>query len=248
DEFAMRQAVLERTGLDAARLLINMSHTHAGPNMNSTATDKQGYEYVKPHLAHLANQIGDAILEARKRAASAWVAWGYGKSALAANRDYFDVDEGRWACGFNPGHHADDTLLVGRVTDDGGRIMATLVNYACHPTTLAWENHLLSPDYAGAMRAVLEREYGAPALFLQGASGDLAPRDNYVGDAGVADRNGRQLGFAAAAAIEALPPPGQQFVYTGIVESGTALGSWAYAPISPEQLDKSRQLEASVLE
>jgi hypothetical protein len=29
-------------------------------------------------------------------------------------------------------------VLVGRVCDDGGRIVATIVNYACHPTTLAW--------------------------------------------------------------------------------------------------------------
>ena len=88
------------------------------------------------------------------------------------------------------------------------RSLATLFNYACHPTTLAWENRLLSPDYIGAAREVLEHAFGAPALFLQGASGELAPRDDYVGDTAVADRNGRQLGHAAAAAIEALPPAG----------------------------------------
>ena len=99
-------------------------------------------------------------------------------------------------------------------------MLATLFNYACHPTTLAWDNRLLSPDYIGAAREVLEQAFGAPALFFHGASGDLAPRDDYVGDASVADRNGRQLGYAAAAAIENLPPPGTQFVYTGIVAVG----------------------------
>ena len=46
----------------------------------------------------------------------------------------------------------------------------------------------------------------------------------------VADSNGRQLGYAAAAAIESLPPPGTDFVYTGIVASGANLGAWEYQP------------------
>ena len=128
--------------------------------------------------------------------------YGYGRCGLATNRDFWDEDAERFACGYNPDAPADDTLLVARVTDDAGAVLATLFNYACHPTTLAWDNRLLSPDYVGAAREVLEQAFGAPALFLHGASGELAPRDDYVGDTAVADRNGRQLGYAAAAAIE----------------------------------------------
>ena len=156
------------------------------------------------------------------------------------------MEAGRFACGYNPGAPADDTLLVARVSDDGGTTLATLFNYACHPTTLAWENRLLSPDYIGAAREVLETAFGAPALFLHGASGELAPRDDYVGDAAVADRNGRQLGHAAAAAIEALPPPGTRFVYTGIVASGANLGTWEYRPSEPAQLAEAARVEAQV--
>ena len=123
---------------------------------------------------------------------------------------------------------------------------ATLFNYACHPTTLAWENRLLSPDYIGAAREVLENAFDAPALFFQGASGELAPRDDYVGDTAVADRNGRQLGHAAAAAIENLPPPGTRFVYTGIVASGANLGTWEYQPCDAGQLPAAEQLAARV--
>jgi hypothetical protein len=46
----------------------------------------------------------------------------------------------------------DDTLLVGRIVDSSGQHSATIVNYACHPTTLAVENDLISPDYLGALR------------------------------------------------------------------------------------------------
>src|SRR6185503_5155147 len=106
----------------------------------------------------------------------------------------------------NPAVKADDTLVVGRITaDDDGRVLGTLVNYACHPTTLAWENRLISPDYVGAMREVVEAHTGGgPCLFLQGASGELAPAHQYVGDTAVADRHGRRLGFSALAALEGM--------------------------------------------
>ena len=238
------RSVLERTGLGEAELLIQMSHTHAGANTNSRLEGKPGTELIAPYLEHLAAQVGDAVLEARSTAAEAFVTYGYGRCGLAANRDLWDASAERFACGYNPEGEADDTLLVARATDREGRTLATLFNYACHPTTLAWDNHLLSPDYIGAAREVLEAAFDAPALFLQGASGELAPRDDYVGDAAVADRNGRQLGHAAAAAIEALPPPGTRFAYTGIVASGANLGTWEYRPCEPEQLTSGSRLEA----
>jgi hypothetical protein len=246
DEQKLRATILERTGLDEASLLINMSHTHAGANVNSQLTDKPGVELIEPYIEHLTEQIGAAILEAREAAAPAWVTYGTGRCALATNRDLWDAAAERFACGYNPDESADDTLLVARVTSDTGEVRATLFNYACHPTTLAWENRLLSPDYIGAAREVLEQAFGAPALFFQGASGDLAPRDDYVGDSSVADRNGRQLGYAAAAAIESLPPPGTQFVYTGIVASGANLGAWEYQPCDATQRHASEQLTARV--
>ena len=223
-----------------------MSHTHAAANANSQLAYKPGVELIRPYLDGLAEHIAGAIIEARSAASEAIVTYGYGRCGLATNRDLWDEDAGRFACGFNPGAPADDTLLVARVTTGGGEIVATLFNYACHPTTLAWDNRLLSPDYVGAAREVLEQAFDAPALFFHGASGELAPRDDYVGDTAVADRNGRQLGHAAAAAIEALPPPGTRFVYTGIVASGANLGTWEYQPCTPAQLEESTRIVAQL--
>jgi hypothetical protein len=244
DEQAVRAAVRERAGLGEAEVLVQLSHTHAGANTNSRLEGREGTELLAPYLERLTAEVSDAVAEAQAAATEAFVTYGQGRCGLAANRDFWDGEEGRWACGYNPDGPADDTVLVARVTDTGGRTLATLFNYACHPTTLAWENRLLSPDYVGAAREVLEQAFGAPALFLQGASGELAPRDDYVGDPAVADRNGRQLGHAAAAAVEALPPPGTRFVYTGIVASGANLGTWGYRPCEPEQLVAAGRLEA----
>jgi hypothetical protein len=109
------------------------------------------------------------------------------------------------------------------------------VNYACHPTTLAWENTLISPDFPGAMREVVEGATGVPCLFLQGASGDLGPREGFVGDVTVADRNGRQLGHAALATLETLGTPGTRFQYAGPVVSGATLGAWTYQKLGENE-------------
>ena len=246
DERTLRSSIIERAGIDETELLIAMSHTHAGANANSQLADRPGVELIQPYLDQLADTVGDAVLEARSSAATALITYGTGRCALATNRDLWDSAAGRFACGYNPAVPADDTLLVARVTGEDGATLATLFNYACHPTTLAWENRLLSPDYVGAARGVLENAFGAPALFLHGASGELGPRDNYVGDAAIADRNGRQLGYAAAAAIEALPPPGTRFVYAGIVASGANLGTWEHRPCETSQIVSSSRLDAQL--
>ncbi len=139
-----------------------------------------------------------------------------------------------WACGYDPATPADDTVLIARAHAEDGTLLATLVNYACHPTTLAWDNTLISPDYPGAMRETIEAATGGPCLFLQGASGELGPVEGYVGDTSVADRNGRQLAYAALSAIESLPAPNTRFEYTGPVVSGATLGEWKHNELPEE--------------
>jgi hypothetical protein len=109
------------------------------------------------------------------------------------------------------------------------------VNYACHPTTLAWQNKLISPDYIGAMRETVETETNAPCLFLQGASGELAPREQYVGDVAVADAHGRQLGYAVLSTLANMFPPQSAFEYSHVVESGAPLAVWQRVPAEADK-------------
>ena len=44
--------------------MINMSHTHAGANVNSQLRDKPGAELIQPYLDHLGEQIREAIVAA----------------------------------------------------------------------------------------------------------------------------------------------------------------------------------------
>ncbi|MEX0675951.1 MAG: hypothetical protein WD063_02670 [Pirellulales bacterium] len=233
---ALRAAVCRKSGLELDQLHVALSHTHAAGLMDPGRASLPGGELIAPYLDLLAERIGEAASEALGLLRPVRIVYGAGRCALAAHRDFWDAENGWFVCGYNPGGPADDTVLVARIADEQSRMVATVVNYACHATTLAWDNTLLSPDYVGAMRELVENATGAPCVFLQGASGDLGPRRGYVGDVAVADRNGRELGYAALAALESLGPPGTRFEYTGPVVSGATLGTWDYRPLEPDKL------------
>lgn len=217
-------------------VMVCLSHTHGSGWMSRTRGSLPGGELIGPYLDMLADVCEHVAKKAVGSAHPATLVFGNGRCDLARQRDYYDPDSKQFVCGFNPGGTSDDTVIVARAIDDAtGDTLGTVVNYACHPTTLAWANTLISPDYVGAMRETVEANTGAPCLFLQGASGDLGPLDGYVGDARVADRNGRQLGFAVLAALEALPPPSTHFDFAGPVVSGAVLGSWEHVPCSDDE-------------
>ncbi|RIK83766.1 MAG: hypothetical protein DCC68_03000 [Planctomycetota bacterium] len=231
----LRAEVCRTAGLQSDELHIAFSHTHATGLMDRSRAQLPGGELIGPYLDELAAKIADAARETLENLADARIVYGAGRCKLAANRDQFDAARGAWVCGYNSVGEADDTVLVARIEKASGESIAAVVNYACHPTTLAWQNTLISPDYVGALREVIEREHGGLCLYLHGASGDLGPREGFTGDTAVADRNGRQLGYAALAALAALPPADMRFEYAGPVVSGATIGTWQYTPISADE-------------
>jgi hypothetical protein len=229
DVTAIRNRVSRVAPVRSDHVHVTVSHTHASGWMSRSRAGFPGGELIDDYLKRVMHVCADLALAAADAARPATIVYGIAQCNLAGHRDYFDGT--RFVCGFNPAGPADDTVLVGRVIADDGSTLGTLVNYACHPTTLAWQNTLLSPDFVGAMREVVEQHTGAPCVFLQGASGDLGPRDGFVGDVAVADRNGRQVGFVALSGLEALPPAGTWFNYVGPVVSGATLGIWKHQPV-----------------
>jgi hypothetical protein len=233
---ALLDSVSAAANVGRDELTVFFSHTHGAGLMGWERRELPGGDLIPPYLDDLAAKIAGLIGEAAARLEPATVVYGRGRSDLATNRDFLDESRAKYVCGFNPAGLADDTVLVGRIVGGSNRTLATIVNYACHPTTLAWENTLISPDYVGAMREVVETATGAPCCFIQGASGDIGPREGFVGDVDVADRNGRRLGFAALAAIEALPEPGLNYSYVGPVVSGATLGIWRHQPETADRI------------
>jgi len=242
DDLAVRGEVIKALGIEENQLQLHLTHTHAGPSTASDIAHLEGGELVGPYHQFAIQEIVAACKEAASSAKAAVITWGYGKCDLATNRELpcGDID----IVGFNPGEPADDTLTVGRLCDTSGKIIGTVVNYACHPTTLAWKNSKVSPDFVGEARDIVQGATGAPMLFLQGASGDLAPRDNYSGDTEVADRNGRILGHATLATLAKMITSGKRMRFREAVDSGALLGDWE--EIDHQMSDKTNGLRLDI--
>jgi hypothetical protein len=228
----IRGSVAAAAAVRPEQVFVTLSHTHAAGLMSRSRSHLPGGELIGPYLDEIAELCGALAGEALAARKPATIVYGQGRCNLAANRDYFDEERNQFVCGFNPSGKADDTVLVAMILDEYEALVATVVNYACHPTTLAWQNTQISPDYVGSLREVIERDLPAPCLFLQGASGDLGPRVGFVGDQPTADLNGFQLAHSALAALFSLPNSrGSQFVYAGPVVSGATIGTWHYQPL-----------------
>jgi hypothetical protein len=228
----IRQAASAASGIAPENVHVALSHTHGAGFMARSRANFPGGDLIGPYLDVVAEEVALLAVEAKEHRTPSAIVFGTGRCSLAAHRDFHDEVAGHFVCGFNPSGPADDTLTVARIVGEGGKTLGTLVNYACHPTTLAWDNTAISPDWVGAMREVVENATGGPCLFLQGASGDLGPREGYVGDHSLADRNGRQVAYAAMATLEALPQPGTRYEYAGPVLSGCWIGTWKHVPAS----------------
>ncbi|MDA1178705.1 MAG: hypothetical protein O2931_07905, partial [Planctomycetota bacterium] len=233
-------AIETRASVLRHQTAIVCSHTHAAGFLALDRESLPGGEFIPDYLQRMSEKVAQLVADALNSMQDATISYGTGWCDLAAHRDQWDEQRQHYVCGHSPLTEADRTLLLGVVHDNHDRRIGAIVNYACHPTTLAWDNTQISPDFPGAMRDMVEEKMGCPCVFLQGASGDLGPRQGFLGDTSVADRNGRQLGYAALTIEEGMLRGGTRFVYQGVVESGAAIGNWAVEHIDRTSSDPSQ--------
>ena len=241
----IKQSLSAATGLDPEQIVIYFTHTHAAGLMDSSRAEIPGGELIAPYLAEIGEKMSISAATLADSLEEMWLTTSNGHCSLAQNRDYWDETNNSYVCGYNPLGAADSTVMVIRLCDLEGDVRTVLVNYGCHPTTLAWDNQLISPDYVGPMRRTLRQALGEiPVVFIQGASGDVGPREGFVGDVAVAVRNGQQLGLAALEALAAMPMEPAEFSYDGAVVSGATIGTWSYKPFSSEQVKCMSRFES----
>jgi len=244
DERNLRTSILQQCGLDEEQVLFCLSHTHAGPVICSNDKDQPGGDLIIPYLEFLKDTAVLSIRKAKEKLIGGFLSWEYGCCDLAAKRD-LNLD-GQYLIGYDPSAQADNTLLVGKLNDENGQLKAVICNYACHPTTFAHENTLISPDYVGAMRDLISAQLNVPCLFLQGASGDLAPKKQYVRDPEVVDANGRKLGYAILSALENASRYNQQWTFDSALQSGAPLAIFRENKIVPGSLFRQVKIEVKV--
>lgn len=180
-----------KAGAGVEHMFLVGSHTHHGPviELDNWPDPKN------PYVRQLEDKLVGVILEAAKQVRPARLGVAAKEVSWNRNRHSKRTDK-----------PVDRELLVLRVEDEAGQPIAHAVNFAAHPTMHDAKMMKFSADYPGALAGLVEKETGAPCLFLQGAAGDLSAN---AGAEHGPERFGQALGrdvLALAKAVRCTTP------------------------------------------
>ncbi len=225
----IRKTVEQRTGIPGQNQRIAYTHTHSGP-IEGLSWIAAGSEMVEPWFASMGPAAAEAVEIAIDALVPVRVETGSGSCDININRRPVTAD-GHVFTGRNPEGFVDHEVLVTALDDLEGNPVATLVNFACHPTIVGPDNKLITPDYPGPMRQTVENIVGGMCLFLQGAAGNQGPVEGFTGDLAVYKRLGKRLGVEAARIRLNIDPVPREENLELILPSGADLGIYSFNQI-----------------
>lgn len=160
---------VERLGIEPAGLLLCATHTHSGPGglLRDRLAATVGTDHFQPAIE---DAVVDAVVVAVREAVEALAPATLSVAHLVRSAEQrVGRDRGPVA---GPPEQVHGLL----VRDEAGRPVGAVVHAAVHPTVRRREWDRFDRDLAGAIEVRLGQELGGvPALFINGAFGDVAP-------------------------------------------------------------------------
>jgi hypothetical protein len=190
---AVRELVAAATDIPAAHVMVAATHTHAGPRAMHRQEDG-------PLREVLSRTIAGAVVQAWRNKRPAVLKAGSGSvDSVSQNRrdPRAPIDGTVHIVLFDAPRHTDAPI-------------ASIVNFACHPTVLYHTNMEISADYPGCALKTVQTITGVgTSLFLNGACGDVNPAwiEQDFAEAG---RVGSIVGAEAARRLQELRPLGHE--------------------------------------
>jgi len=159
---SIREVLAQKLGIGDERVMILLSHTHSGPRITP------GY----------LQELHEKAIEAAERAAASLVpatlGWGVGHVDASVNR--------RPQCQRRPELAPpsraipDQRVGILRVNEHNGRPLAALIWYTAHGSVLKRDSNVISADWPGAVRHVVEKGTDCTVLVAPGAAGNVDAR------------------------------------------------------------------------
>lgn len=174
-----RKAITEAVGVPEDRIMVGVTHTHAGPSFYTREDER-----TDRFLDHFGRQMAKAAVDAIADLHEAQIQAGqkivknmtFVRHYLMNDGTYAGPNFGSYKSGCKA--HADvpdEQLQLIRFVRESARDIV-LVNWQCHATiTNGLVRGDLSADYPGAMRNHVEGSLGCHCAFFQGACGNLVP-------------------------------------------------------------------------
>jgi hypothetical protein len=212
DCLRIRQTISGRTGLPVSRIIIAATHTHSGP----AARGFFGHQ-EKAYLEEMSNKTVLAVKKAVDNMVPVAVGCGSGVENTISHYRRLLADDGHVVMNWEPWPAErivhplgviDPEVGVLKVVADNASAapLGLIFNHAGHPNVLSGDNYLISADYPGLAEAILEKELGGTAIFVNGAQGTMDIDGLKDRDWQGLERVGRALAKAVATTARQIVP------------------------------------------
>lgn len=200
----MKSAIGARTGVAPEQILLNTSHTHAGPRLGAFG----GEDFDADYRSSVADKSAEAGAEAIADLAPAEFSAGSAPLEIGCNRR--ESTPRGVILGHNPDGPTLKEVRVWRLARQGAPDVL-LFSHPMHGTTLGGQNLIISAEWMGAAKAYIESDVpNTRAVFLQGCGADQDPYYSMIngvrGTFEEVDRHGRTAATSVLQALKNVRP------------------------------------------
>ena len=167
-----------------SNIVMSSTHTHSGPDVVGIWGQDQMTSGVDS--LYMKSLIQNAVT-------SIVTAW---KNKQPATMQYAETTFGKdWVYNISEPDELDRSVSIVQFVDGTGKSIATLTNFACHPTIMDGASSLVSSDYVMGLYRQLNHSLGGENLFLQGSIGGWVQPEHEEKTFERAEQRGRELGM-----------------------------------------------------
>ena len=160
----LRAAVAARVPIPADRVVVSSNHPHHGPDTiglwGTLLPPLSGRD--ESYMRFMKDQAARAAEDAYRSARPAKLYYAVGELAGPHQNTLAKTV---------PDAPIDHTLTVLRAVDGDGKTIATLTNWACHPTTEGEDNRLISSDWVGGFYKWMAAKVDGVPMYVNGSIG-----------------------------------------------------------------------------
>ena len=190
----IRDAVELRLSPDvfnADQIVVSSTHTHSGPDVIGIwGRDMQHTGTDSAYMHFLVDAAAGTIVKA----------WKHRQAVIVK---YAETTFGKgWVENISDSTEIDRTATILQFATPGGKNIATLTNFACHPTFLGRENTLVSADFPSGFYKQMKKDVGGINLYLQGAIGGWVQPEKVARTFEEAEKRGAALATVVTGALK----------------------------------------------
>ncbi|EOP59189.1 alkaline ceramidase [Bacillus cereus VDM053] len=167
DTNIIRERVASRLHVPFERITVVYTHTHSGPE---TVGDQP---LLKSYKTILLNNVVQGAITANNNMRLCEVGWGVTTGDIGVNRRERTPD-GKAKMGTNIEGIVDKRIGVLAMRNaESKELVGIVVFCTAHPNVLKGDSDVLSADYPGMTREILEKIVNGPVIIVQGAAGNV---------------------------------------------------------------------------